>query len=280
MKTLPVSLSNAIFRPAVFIQKALNHSVYATYMLYAPGFETETVTTTPTPDFDADELRAASIAVGAMDPIDRVHWARETFPDGLYATTSAGRDAALLWDTLDRSGEPVGLTFANTGFLHPATLRFRDKLMKRYGKLVLHECGPSEAVQAEVAQEELWLKDLDLFMEIVKTGPLEQLHEQLVVKALISAVRRDQTTNRAGLDFVTRRQDGTYRVHPFLDWTKEQVRAYIDENQLPRNKLPQLAEGVEHRRIVYINGAVVLIPVAECGLNVYNGKPIRLASSD
>jgi phosphoadenosine phosphosulfate reductase len=223
-------------------------------------------------------MQAINDELAGLSATDRIAWAYDTFGDSLYATTSAGKDSALQWDGIARADVPIGVTFVNTGFLHPDTLNFRSTLVSQFGGVALHECGPEPEVLEEVSTQHLWREDPESFIGIVKLEPLQRQSRDLGVTALMSAVHRDQTEHRAGLDFLTRREDGTYRVHPFLDWSAAQVAAYLDEFQLPRNPLPLLDEGIEHRDIVYFDGAVELLGIAECGLHVEDGNTLRRAA--
>jgi phosphoadenosine phosphosulfate reductase len=216
--------------------------------------------------------------LGSLSATARIGWAYDTFGDGLYATTSAGRDSALQWHAIHSADVPVGLTFANTGFLHPDTLDFKSTLVSEFGGLVLHECAPEPEQVEEVKARQLWRDDPEGFMGIVKLEPLKRQSQELGVTALMSAVHHDQTANRAELDYLTRREDGSYRMHPFLDWTAARVEAYLDSFDLPRNPLPLLDEGIEHRRIVYHDGTVELLGIAECGLHVVDGSTMRQAA--
>lgn len=237
-------------------------------------FEMAFDTSIEVPELNERDIDTANSALAFMTPAERMQWASDTFGPGLHGTTSAGRDAAFFWDNIDRSGRDIGLTFVNTGFLHPDTLGFRDALKTRYPNQRLYECGPTEEQQAEIAAARLWEHDEDEFMRITKIEPLARLHKQLGVTAMVSAIHRDQTPHRAGLDFLVARKDG-YRVHPFLDWTKDGIRSYIAENRLPSNPNPMLADGIEHRRIIYSEGEVSLLGITECGLHVVDGKLVR-----
>lgn len=223
------------------------------------------------------EAAKTNAMLARLTPVERIRWASDTFGDLLAATTSAGRDAALLWNMLAAAEVGAPLLLADTGFLHPDTLSFRDELVGRYPKIRLHQSRPDAATLAQVSANKLWRQDPATFMELTKMKPLAQLQSDLGRVVIMSAIHRDQTPNRGGLNFFECRPDGTYRVHPFLDWTQVQVRDYIARNNLPSNPLPLLTQGVSHRQIVFVDGDVERLPIEECGLNVVDGRLVRRA---
>ena len=78
-----------------------------------------------------DEGLASSPSVANADARLRRAW--ELFGDELIATTSFGRDAALLLHHLHRLNIPVRVYFMDTGFHFPETLAYRDTLVKDWG---------------------------------------------------------------------------------------------------------------------------------------------------
>ena len=178
-----------------------------------------------------------------QNTINNIRQVKETFGDGLYASTSAGIDSALLPHILNKAG--VNLTFihADTGFLFPETIEFRDKLKEMF-KLQIFVIGPPDKETLErIGSEKLWEKDIIKYRELTKIEPLKEAIKNLGVTALLSAVRADQTQNRAGLNFDMEGKAGERRIHPFLEWTRDDVDKYFKQNNLPRNKLHQEGYG-------------------------------------
>jgi phosphoadenosine phosphosulfate reductase len=59
------------------------------------------------------------------------------------------------------------------------------------------------------------------------------------MKAWISGIRRDQTAVRAQARILELQDDGLLKVNPLLNWTKEDVQRYANENRLPAHPLFQ-----------------------------------------
>jgi phosphoadenosine phosphosulfate reductase len=221
------------------------------------------------------DLEATNRYLGKLSAAERIEWALKTFESGLFALTSAGIDSALMLDHLSHASQQVPVIHINTGFLPEETLSFRDELEKRYG-FQLYEFGPSEAQIADVNLLRLWEGDLPMYSKITKLDPMSKAIDELKVSALLTAVRGDQTANRATLRFIGEGNDGELRIHPFIDWSKAQVNEYIADNNLPRNPLyKQGFESVGDQHVTVAGTDRQGRTVMECGIHVVGGKVIK-----
>lgn len=50
-------------------------------------------------------------------------------------------------------------------------------------------------------------------------------------------MRAGQNAFRDGLAYITRTQEGQYKLHPVLDWTSKDLYDYLQSNQLPTHPL-------------------------------------------
>jgi 3'-phosphoadenosine 5'-phosphosulfate sulfotransferase (PAPS reductase)/FAD synthetase len=57
------------------------------------------------------------------------------------------------------------------------------------------------------------------------------------MKAWISGIRRDQTTVRSQAKILERQPGGLLKINPMLNWTKADVKQYVEENHLPSHPL-------------------------------------------
>jgi phosphoadenosine phosphosulfate reductase len=221
------------------------------------------------------DLEATNRYLGSLSAMERIEWAVSTFNTGLYALTSAGVDSALMLDHIAHTSQPVPVIHINTGFLPEETLVFRDQLKRRYG-FKLYELGPTQDQIADVTQLRLWEGDLALYSKITKLDPMTKAIKKLNVTALLTAVRGDQTDNRATLHYIDEGNDGELRIHPFIDWSKAEVNDYIASNGLPRNPLHKKGfESVGDRNVTVAGQNRKGRTVMECGIHVVGGKVIR-----
>ena len=112
-----------------------------------------------------------------------------------------------------------------------------DQIESRYG-VVIEKVYPlsSPAEQERQHGEALWSRDPDQCCNLRKIEPLRRKLSEL--RAWITAIRRDQTSSRAGarkIEWDTK--FGLLKINPIADWSTKQVWQYLYENKVPYNPL-------------------------------------------
>ncbi|MEY8799307.1 phosphoadenylyl-sulfate reductase [Leisingera sp. XS_AS12] len=172
--------------------------------------------------------------------------------------------------------------FVDTELLFTETLIYQQEVSERLGLRNVHIIRAEDIAEKD-PYGALRFSDKDACCTLRKTIPLQ--------KALagydgwITGRKRFQSGSRAALDFFEV-EDGTGRlkINPLAHWAPEDVRAYMDENRLPRH--PLVAKGYPS-----IGCAPCTSPVKEgedpragrwrgenkeeCGIHVVDGKFVR-----
>src|SRR5262249_11437975 len=124
-----------------------------------------------------------------------------------------------------------------TGYQFTETLELRDRIYKRYGILV-------EYVRPEMTVEEY---EVEHGGPMYRHRPDQCCHDRKMIplrravagyNAWISAIRREQTADRAKADVV--QWDAKFnlvKVNPLLRWTKKDVWDFVLKNDVPYNPL-------------------------------------------
>lgn len=180
---------------------------------------------------DVRELVGRASGVRARTAQDVLEWSAATFAPRLALTVSFGGAGVVLAHMLSRIAPSVPVLFLDTGFLFEETYALRNEFIRRYGLTVidlhpLEDPGP------------LYRTDPDRCCHIRKVEPMARALRDF--DAWVSAVRRDQSAVRAGVDVLELHEvDGrdVVRIHPLADWDREQVWRYIDEHSVPYNPL-------------------------------------------
>ena len=73
----------------------------------------------------------------------------------------------------------------------------------------------------------------DEFTRQVKLEPFARAMSSESPDVWLTAIRKDQTAFRQGLDVVSETQEGYLRVAPLLNWTELDVEEYLVEHDLP-----------------------------------------------
>lgn len=142
----------------------------------------------------------------------------------LHVATQAQADIPVLW--------------VDHGYNRPATYQHAEALRKQLGlnlKPFLPRLTPAhrDAIYGPIptTEDEAGLKQ---FSALMKLEPFQRGMRELAPTVWITALRKVQNPNRAGLDIVSMDQNfGALKVSPFFYWSDAQLDAYLAEHQLP-----------------------------------------------
>lgn len=174
-------------------------------------------------------------------PQEILTWAVSAYRPRLAMATAFGAEGCVLIAMLAEQGlaADVHLFNLNTGYQFPETLETRDWLQKKYGVQV-HLVSPDSAIDAAEAESEqpLYGRDPDRCCHLRKVVPLRDYLAQHDFAAWITAIRRDQTPDRAQQPIVgPDARFGLVKINPLANWSKRDVWEYISRNDVPYNPL-------------------------------------------
>lgn len=163
-------------------------------------------------------------------------WTWETFGPKVAASSSFQTQSVPLLHLISRICPQMPVIFLDTGFHFPETLAFRDDLQNRYDlNIVIARSQMEDNESLSRPPEALYHHDPDLCCHLNKVVPMQRALEGL--SAWISGVRHDQTANRNTLPVLEPQPSGVLKIHPLLNWTKQQLWTYINQHDLPAHPL-------------------------------------------
>lgn len=184
-----------------------------------------------------DELKGHSQRLENASPQEIIAWAVETYAPKLTMATAFGPEGCVILHMLAAIDPSTYVFNLDTGYQFKETLELRDRIAKRYGIEV-------DMKQAATTVEQY---------EALHGGPLYQTNpdqccfdrkvtvlRQSVVgwNAWMSGIRRDQSSDRAGVPIVAwDKKFGLVKVSPLANWTKNDVWKLITEHDIPYNPL-------------------------------------------
>ena len=177
--------------------------------------------------------------IADADPPDITAWAIERFGlHRLVITTGFGMEGCALIDMVARTGQSLRVTYLDTHFLFPETLRLRDRLVRRYPTLTFVNAGTGiTPVQQEATHgPRLWERDPDACCSIRKVDPMARVMAEHDV--WITAIRRGQSEVRASIRVVE--WDWHFdvlKISPMATWSRADVWNYVRERGVPYNEL-------------------------------------------
>ena len=143
-------------------------------------------------------------------------------------------------------GLEVGIFALDTGRLNEETYEVADAITERYRIPIDWYFPRHEAVEALEREKGLFsfresLGNRHECCHIRKVEPLGRALNGL--SGWVTGLRREHNVTRLDLKYIELDElnGGILKINPLLDWTEEQLLAYVQEHRLPQNRL--LKEG-------------------------------------
>ncbi|UWQ93385.1 phosphoadenylyl-sulfate reductase [Aliisedimentitalea scapharcae] len=197
--------------------------------------------------------------------------------------SSFGAESVVLLHMAAVVDQMTPVLFIDTQLLFTETLIYQQDVSERLGLRNVQVITADDIAQKD-PYGALRLSDTDACCALRKTAPLQNALNGF--DGWITGRKRFQAGTRATLDFfeVEEGNTGRIKVNPLAHWAPEDVRAYMEENRLPRHPLvaqgyPSIGcapctspvkEGEDPRAGRWRNQNKV-----ECGIHFVNGKPVR-----
>lgn len=183
------------------------------------------------------ELKAISDEFEAAPPEAVLRWASKVFGPDVALATGFGAEGCALIDMLARINPNTRIFYLDTDLLFPETYALAERFEARYGiRLERRATQLSLNAQAETFGERLWERRPSECCRLRKVDPLKEMLAGL--GAWITAIRRDQSSARAGIGIVERdRKFGLIKINPLARWSSREVWDYIVKYDVPYNPL-------------------------------------------
>jgi phosphoadenosine phosphosulfate reductase len=180
------------------------------------------------------------IAAGAT-PEAVLQWAFETFPR-LVIVASFQAESSVLIEMASRIKKDVTVLTLDTGRLPQQTYDMIDRIRARYGIDVQVVSPDATDLQAMVGSygANLFYSSPDMrrmCCEVRKSRPLARALAGY--DAWVTGLRREQAQTRSQTAVVAAdpEHEGVTKIAPLASWSKNQVWAYIRDNDLPYHSL-------------------------------------------
>jgi phosphoadenosine phosphosulfate reductase len=168
---------------------------------------------------------------------------RDGLAGDVAVVSSFGAESAVLLHLVSRIDPGIPVLFLETGKHFPETLAYRDLLIERLGLTNVINLTPDPEELTKKDETGLrWSYDPDGCCEIRKVKPLAKAIGAF--DATITGRKSFQSATRANLprfEIDTSDAHGRLKINPLIDWSAEDLAAYIAEHDLPPH--PLVAEG-------------------------------------
>ena len=176
------------------------------------------------PDLNLEHL---SDKFEAASPREILRWALETYGEKLTMATAFGAEGCALIAMLAAMRDETGITpdvfNLETGYQFPQTLALKNRIEKKYALPIRFVSNPESVTEMEARLDgPIYGRDPDRCCHLRKVLPLRDALAGF--DAYITAVRRDQTPERAGIPIIGfDPRHGIVKISPLANWTREQV---------------------------------------------------------
>jgi phosphoadenosine phosphosulfate reductase len=184
-----------------------------------------------------ENLENIQILAETWNAAEVLQWAFRTFGKRVEMASGFGAEGMALIDVAARLNPDLRVFTIDTEFLFPETYQLIEKVERRYG-ITVERVRPrlTPEGQEEVYGPALWSINPDQCCALRKVEPLKEKLAGL--RAWITAIRRDQTSARAGARKVEWDQKfQLVKTNPIADWTTKDVWNYLHQHDVPYNPL-------------------------------------------
>lgn len=190
----------------------------------------------------SEEIKRIDEEYRDSSPQEVLKKALEILHPNIALASSFGAEDVVLIDMLMKINPEARVFSLDTGRLNQETYDVMDAIKAKYGTKIEVMFPETQEVEEMVKEHgmNLFYKSIELRQQccgVRKVHPLKKMLASL--EGWITGVRSDQTQNRTGMAKfdIDEQFGGIVKVNPLVDWTWDQVLAYIKENDVPYNKL-------------------------------------------
>ncbi len=173
--------------------------------------------------------------------LEKLEFLVEKYVGKIVFTTSFGYEDQVITDMIFRNGLPVEVVTLDTGRMFEETYKVFRSTLERYGKPIKAFFPPADKVEKLLNE-----KGPFSFYESVENRK-ECCHIRKVIplkralkghKIWITGLRASQSANRSGLEeFEWDAGNKIIKYNPLLEWSLDDVKQYVKENNVPYNVL-------------------------------------------
>lgn len=183
------------------------------------------------------DLTAANAALSSKSAQEIVAWAVAHADGGAMVSTNFRPQEAVILHLCTQVQPDMPVLWVDTGYNTPATYQHAEAVIAQLGLHVRLFVPQRSAAHRDAVLG--GIPDLSdeaahqAFTEEVKLEPFRRGLAALEPTVWFTALRREQTEFRAGLQIVGQDPGGPVKVCPLLDWTEADLEGYLREHGLP-----------------------------------------------
>ncbi len=186
------------------------------------------------------QIAAANAQLRGQSPLEIVRWALANAGGRAVVSTNFRPYEAVVLHLVTQAQPNIPVLWVDHGYNRPATYRHAEQLRTRLG-LNIHAFLPRltaahyDAVHGGMPEPTPENEErIKAFSTVMKLEPFQRGMRELAPTVWITALRKVQNPNRAGLDIVSADGNfGSLKVSPVFPWSDAEMEAYLKQYDLP-----------------------------------------------
>ena len=154
----------------------------------------------------------------------------------IIVTTNFGPQEAVLLHMVNQVTPGIEVLWIDSGYNKPETYKFADDVTKKLDLNLTVYTPVVSAARRDAIMDGIPNIDNHAhgeFSEQFKLEPFKRAMKEINADVWLTAVRREQTAVRQKMDTVTLGPNGVIKVSPLLNWTYNDMKNYLEKNNLP-----------------------------------------------
>jgi phosphoadenosine phosphosulfate reductase len=192
------------------------------------------------------DVAALNAEHGHKSAAEIVHWAGQTFGPEIKFANSFGAEDVALQHIIAKTAPNIRVFTLDTGRLNDETYQVMEATRFKYPEIAIEVMFP-DGDKVEALQREKGFFSFRDSLEnrkeccaIRKVQPLKRALSDAA--AWMTGLRKDQAVTRTDTPAIEWDEgNGLLKVNPLIEWTNDDVWAYIKENKIPYNKLHDMS---------------------------------------
>lgn len=180
-------------------------------------------------------------ALVSADPVETLAALAAAYPGQVTFSTSFSWEDQLITHLIFANNIDIKVFTLDTGRMFPETYSTWNATLEKYGKQITAFYPDAQALQKFVAEKgpNSFYESVDNRKSCCYIRKVEPLQRAIGGnKIWVTGIRAEHSPNRT--DMTQLEWDGTNGItkyHPLLNWSTEEVKAFIRENHIPYNPL-------------------------------------------
>lgn len=179
--------------------------------------------------------------IKGLGVVESLKYTADLYSGKIVFSTSFGWEDQVISHLIFKNDLPIKVFTLETGRLFPETYYVWNRTLEMYGKQIHAYYPNTQAVENMISTKgpSSFYESVENRKECCGIRKVEPLKRALAGNSVwITGIRADQSMNREHMDNVEWDEGNQLlKYHPIFDWTLEQVKEFIRENNIPYNSL-------------------------------------------